>query len=738
MIPLLLFLAIETQPIRDAGVAADGSTADAGARARDCAAAQADAGPVPPDGAVPDTLSTGTLRGQVLAKGTRMPVFAADITVDRNPAGESDLDGKFEIAATCGLRRITIQAPGFETAHVARDVCADPAPLLVRLAPMENAPVYETVVTAQAPQPALVLRGQELTKTPGSLGDPFRTIESLPGVASPVWPLPIYAIRGANPGNTGFMLDDLRVPALFHLALGPSVIHPYFFDEIAFYPGGYPARYGRYVAGLVSAQTRQPERDMVHASVDVRLYDAGGLLSAPLPGGNGAVVAAARYSYTGPLVSLISPGTSLSYWDYQVRADRNFGPLHLTLLALGSQDTMSSTGGAPPYGDFLMIFHRVSLRAHMPVGDGQVIAQVAVGYDHSKAPIINLRQSSMAAEAFSVMPRLAYRRLTMWVDWEAGFDGELQWLAPSSSVAQVGDSDLGEKRTARLLAGYASATIRAGSRLLLTPEVRLDSYSISGVEKADLGPRLGARLLVEPMTWIEARGGRFSQAPSLPLQIPAAENFGLALYGLQTSWQASLGAGTKRLRGVEIELTGYVQRYVLTDLRDPTVYWPDLLASDFLVRRDARSYGAELLIRRPASERLHGWLAYTISQNQRALGGGVIGPSDWDQRHILNLVLGYRLGRNTFGGRAHLNTGRPVLIKGSDAETFVRLPTYYQIDLRAEHRFLFNRFVLDVYLEMVNCTLNRQIFDMGQYASGQIYQDSQRIVLPSLGVHGEF
>jgi hypothetical protein len=742
VIALLLFLAVEAQPVPDAGVAADRATtmADAGGSAPvEDTAAQGVTGPVLPDSAARDGLPMGKLRGRVLAKGTRAFVFAAAITVDQNPAGETDVDGQFEASVPCGRRRVIIQAPAFETAEVARDACADPAPIIVRLAPLENAPIYETVVTAQPSQPALTLTGQELTKTPGSLGDPFRTIESLPGVASPVWPLPIYAVRGANPGNTGFMLDDLRVPALFHLALGPSVIHPYFFDELSFYPGGYPARYGRYVAGLVSAQTRQPASDMVHASVDVRLYDAGGLLSAPLPGGNGAVVAAARYSYTGPLVSLISPGLSLNYWDYQVRADRNFGALHLTLLALGSQDTMSSTGGAPPYGDFLMVFHRVSLRAHLPVGNGQVIAQVAVGYDHSKAPIINLSQASMAAQAFSVMPRLSYRRPTEWVDWEVGFDSELQWLAPTSSVEQVGDSDLGQKRTAQLLAGYASATVRAGSRLLLTPEVRLDSYAGSGVEKSDVGPRLGVRLLVEPLTWIEARGGRFSQAPSLPLQIPAAENFGLALYGLQTSWQASLGAGTKRLRGVEIELTGYVQRYVLTDLRDPTVFWPDLLASDFLVRRDARSYGAELLIRRPASERLHGWLAYTISQNQRALGGGVIGPSDWDQRHILNLVLGYRLGRNTFGGRAHLNTGRPVLIRNSDAESFVRLPTYYQIDLRAERRLLFNKFVLDVYLEMVNCTFNRQIFDMGQnIPSGPIVVDSQRIVLPSLGVHGEF
>jgi hypothetical protein len=249
---------------------------------------------------------------------------------------------------------------------------------------------------------------------------------------------------------------------------------------------------------------------------------------------------------------------------------------------------------------------------------------------------------------------------------------------------------------------------------------------------------LGLRLLVESLTWLTLRGGRFTQPPSLPMQIPGAENFGLALYGLQSSWQASLGAATKRVSGVEIELTGYVQRYVLTDLRDPAVIGPDPLATDFLVRRDARSYGIELLIRRPASERLHGWLAYTLSQNQRALGGGVIGPSDWDQRHILNLVLGYRLGRYTLGGRAHLNTGRPVLVRNSDDETFVRLPTYYQIDLRAERRFLFNWFVLDVYLEIVNCTLNRQVWALGQTWSGERIENGQRIVLPSLGVHGEF
>ena len=82
MIALLLFLAVEAQPVPDAGVAADAETATP-VPVED-AAAQGDAGPFPPDGAARETLPPGRLRGRVLAKGTRTPVFAAAIIVDQS------------------------------------------------------------------------------------------------------------------------------------------------------------------------------------------------------------------------------------------------------------------------------------------------------------------------------------------------------------------------------------------------------------------------------------------------------------------------------------------------------------------------------------------------------------------------------------------------------------------------------------------------------------------------------
>jgi hypothetical protein len=696
--------------------APDGGGADAGA-----------ASEVPPPPRV------GRVVGRVLARGTRAPVAGASLTAEVSEVGNSDEHGDFTVDVPCGPRRLSIQAPGFDRVTTIVDACAgSTAPLTVRLSPAEaGGSRFETVVRSKPSQPEVKLEAEELTQTPGTLGDPFRAIESLPGVATVAWPAPIYAVRGSNPGNTGFFLDGVRVPALFHFALGPSVIHPYFFESLEFFPGGYPARFGRYAAGIVAAETRAPASDRVHTSVDVRLYDAGALMSAPLPG-DGAVVVAGRYSYTAGLVSLLDQNIHIEYWDYQLRADRRLGPFHLTLLAFGSGDVLQ-----PHAGDTLqevdLGFHRVSLRAAAPIGGGRLQASLGFGTDHSRAPIADVYP--ITVDAVSIAPRIAYLQSFAPVDIGVGFDGEINRYEPVTTVIRpTGDWDLANVRNAYLLAGYASATWRAGSRLTLTPELRYDSYEVSGARAGDLGPRLTARLKLNDHTAIRAAGGRFTQMPSLPLQIPGVEAFGLRLFGLQSSWQGSLSVETTRLAGFELTATGYVQRYVLTDLRDPVPREPDPLADDFLVKRDALSYGIELLARRPLSHRLHGWLSYTLSNNLRALGGGALGPSDWDQRHILNLVLGYRAGRNTFGGRFHLNTGRPFI----DGNEFQRLPPFYQADLRIDHRVIYDKFQLDIYAELVNATFSRQAYSVTQLGPDRFQVNTFRIVLPSIGVRGEF
>ena len=99
---------------------------------------------------------------------------------------------------------------------------------------------YETVVTAPPVRQEVarrVLSRDEVTHTPGTMGDPFRVIETLPGVVPIATGVPYYYVRGAPPADTGTFLDGLRIPALFHLALGPSVIHPALVERVDFWPG---------------------------------------------------------------------------------------------------------------------------------------------------------------------------------------------------------------------------------------------------------------------------------------------------------------------------------------------------------------------------------------------------------------------------------------------------------------------------------------------------------------------
>src|SRR5207302_442105 len=70
------------------------------------------------------------------------------------------------------------------------------------------------------------LGATEVRQLPGVFGDPFRSIEVLPGVVPAASGVPFYFIRGSPPGNTGYFVDGIPVPALFHLAVGPSIIHP--------------------------------------------------------------------------------------------------------------------------------------------------------------------------------------------------------------------------------------------------------------------------------------------------------------------------------------------------------------------------------------------------------------------------------------------------------------------------------------------------------------------------------
>ncbi|HEX4355086.1 MAG TPA: Plug domain-containing protein, partial [Polyangiales bacterium] len=120
-------------------------------------------------------------------------------------------------------------------------------------APTENSEPLSYGAKAQAHPVQAGARRLELAEMrdlPGAFGDPFRAVDALPGVVPVLSGLPYFFIRGSPPAGTLYIYDDIPVPTLYHLAIGPAVIHPRMVGPITLYSGVAPARYGRLTGGV--------------------------------------------------------------------------------------------------------------------------------------------------------------------------------------------------------------------------------------------------------------------------------------------------------------------------------------------------------------------------------------------------------------------------------------------------------------------------------------------------------
>ena len=122
----------------------------------------------------------------------------------------------------------------------------------------EQEPVEITVSGMRAELGQTTLVAEEVRQLPGAFGDAFRAVEALPGVTPMLSGVPFFYMRGAPPNNNGYFVDGVRVPLLFHVGLGPSVIHPGLLDRVEFYPSVAPVRYGGFAGGIIAGETRAP------------------------------------------------------------------------------------------------------------------------------------------------------------------------------------------------------------------------------------------------------------------------------------------------------------------------------------------------------------------------------------------------------------------------------------------------------------------------------------------------
>ncbi|AKF10591.1 TonB-dependent receptor domain-containing protein [Sandaracinus amylolyticus] len=519
----------------------------------------------------------------------------------------------------------------------------------------------------------------EARDAPGSMGDPLRAIESLPGVVPVANGVPYAFVRGSPPAGTLYVYDGIPLPQLFHLALGPAVVHPRMLGAIELHAGAAPARWGRHIGGVILAEgpdDRAP-LDGTHGEIEVRLLDVSGYFETPLPNG-GRFAGALRIGWSSLLAGAFVQNLELGFGDYQLRATV---PLDahddVQVVALGSYDRFaySSEAGRATHAEIQ--FHRVEARVRRRAGAFSGLAALRAGWD--RTDYFGGLESATHAETGHVAARLEGGLRDRFVSWRAGGDV----LASFGRNPEIGLRNTFQPQIQDALT-RSTAALWTELTLLLLPELtidvgaRVDTWMYAQRLEGALDPRL--RIAWRPITelTLHVGAGVARQPPGYYLPVPGTNDLILAP-GLQTAMQLDGGA-TFELGSFRAELQLFVHRYedlvfsdflTILDERgacDPLLELPEdayCPTMPLVPRTNGISWGGEGLIAIAPRERVSGWISYTLSWSELdpiSFGGAwevAMRPS-YDVRHVLNAVARWEIVPGlSVGARVHLRSGGP-------------------------------------------------------------------------------
>ena len=570
----------------------------------------------------------------------------------------------------------------------------------------------------------------EIRDTPGSLGDPFRAIESKPGVVPVMSGVPYFFIRGAPPGNIGFFYDGVQVPLLFHVGAGPGVIPPPMVRRMDLHFGPMPASIGRIAGAAIEAEPNAPA-DRPKGEAAWRGIEASAVVESPL-GNEVSGLVAGRWAFGAPLLTYLVPSVGIGYGDYQARVVANTGPSEtVRVLTFGAFDYLAEIKEDDSRRVLLdTSFHRLDVR-YRRTGARAAEAAITVGYDRSRGAGAEL------AEDFRIGARTSIERNVIpgALRVRAGADATIDFyeIVPSRERCivdcQPGSIGYANQELSRVFAalfpsradlvvgGFVEGLVLLAPGASITPGLRLDHYVSLGETAVAIDPRLLGRFQVTPRLALLPAVGIASQRPGFA-PIPALQMGGFQ-GGLQRSLQGSFGAEWSD-RAMQLGATLF--RHVTFGMTDPigTLRGTSLDQLRFQQRWMGDAYGLELSARMALRRDLLFMGAYTLSRSTRVPEGVPIEiqvPSAFDRTHVLHLALLYDLGHGWRAGVRHVfYTGFP-----NDEFRTDHLPDpdagrtrpFYRFDARVSKRWAVGKTGwVNLSLDLQNATLSKEVVDI--------------------------
>ena len=741
------------------------------------------------------------LSGTLVERGTRKPLAGISVFVlpykikgvtgsDGRFVLEGDITGEFPTPFTW-----VVIAAGYQRLELAE---AAPGPLdlsVERTLYLERVSyqVFETTIVGQEDKrhdSSKTLTQEEFLHAPGAGGDPVKAVSNLPGINRPLSFSSQVLIQGSGPQDTRYSLDGHEIPLVFHFGGLTSVVIPEAIDRVETLFAGYGPEAGRATGGWIGLWTRAPKKDRLHGLAFADLFAAGALVEGPV----GPSASATHDPAAGFLVSIRQ-----SYIGEVLRAGfKNNSDFNLT-VAPEYRDATAIYQVSPGWrDDFKTTFHisedSLAFLLKEPVKrdpsirgsftsstaffrfipqwthrhGASTVSRFSLGVGKDWISFVNA-ENYFYLQAVALTARAEVEHVFS-KEWktEFGLDNTHRWSQVGLSLpvfytaGGVGNPlSTGTRRRIAvdnkqsLLGVYLRHEVTPdGSAWTFLPNLRGDYFSPT--REFFLSPRPALRYRWDDTLTLRSSGGLYAQPPqeqevdplfgNPDVKSPRAWHVNLGAekdfrQGRAEGWLVSSDAFLKQLSQLVTPSTAFIIRDAVTV---PEVYNND---------GQGRVLGVQTQIKYTNPD----WsvsLAYTLSRSRRWSSLEPDNPSQYDQTHLLGLLGSRELGRNwRLSGRFRYATGNPSTpvtggILDTDNDVYLpvrgavyseRLDSFYQLDVRLDKKWIYDKWILSLYLDIQNLT-NRKNIERIEYAYD--YASHSEVsglpILPTLGLKGEF
>ena len=620
--------------------------------------------------------------------------------------------------------------------------------------------------------------------------DPLRAAQRLPGTAASGASARTH-FRGGEDNEVGIMLNGQWLFDPYHIRDFQSIfsaIDSRAIEGVEVYTGGFPARYGDRMSGLVLMNSLDTEKSR-HTELGLSVFNTS-FLSAGANGDKNWLLSARRgnldlvidpkfgrpsyFDVFGEYAFDVSPDMRLSvnalYADDKVELILETDPEELEKVVSDTRNAqfwlqLDSDWSPTLASSTVLSYVDYSNRRNGETNDSEKM--ISAVQDYREITQVSLRQD------WTWNPSSNHR--THWgihatySEADFAYDGEAEYFGlqaifvdqPSSVSRSLVAAPKGGS-----YAVYLSDRWKMSDRALLEWGLRWDDQTDTDLgSDSQLSPRVSLMFRSSANTELRLSAGRYYQ--SQPIQSLQIED------GIDTFWPAQradqLIAGIRYLTPNDISLR--VEAFLkeinkvrprFENLYDPLGILPELQADRVRVEpSQARARGVEISADRSAGA-WNWWASYTWSTVTDKIDGRSA-PRSWDQRHALQGGFGWHDERWDFSAAASVHSGWPTtgldLVEtgvdpdGESIYTAIpgprnaeQLATFASVDVRLSRRFEVPRGRLLAFVEVSNVLNRRNVccvdWDLDEDANGNPFLeyslDYWMPLLPAIGILWEF